>query len=217
MLFAPHYYWYHTMEEALEKTHPLLHSHALCRGQACWSSSSAWKDNPTMPSKETTSARGTSKTTIVLLAIPYIVLLFIVWKQNESLMDANLLTLSSSPGYDATIHLQQAGGPSRHLFQQEISVSSSASDGWDPSNPLGIPKGEAQNLPSIRVSKEESASKFRKQYGGEGDKPHLGGFTEFDTDGVSPNVWKHMITDFGVRSFLDVGCGRGYGIFVWFY
>lgn len=170
--------------------------------------------------KETNKFRtGTSTVTIVLLIIPYLVLFFVVWKQNENLMTASLLSLSSSPGYDPSIHLQQDGA-SRTLSQQQVSTISSASTdndiGWDPTNPLAIPKGEAQNLPSIRVAKEEdAAAKHRKQYGGEGDKPHLGGFTEFDTDGVSPNVWKHMITDYGVRSFLDVGCGRGYGIVLW--
>lgn len=27
--------------------------------------------------------------------------------------------------------------------------------------------------------------------------------------GISPNVWKNMIKEYGVRSLLDVGCGRG--------
>ena len=206
--------------------HVLCHSYhffvfARTKGDCClslWSPSFFFElleTISTMPPKETSknNARsGTSQVTIVLLVIPYLVLFFIVWKQNENLMTANLMSLSSSPGYDPTIHLQKSGA-TRYLSQEDSVANFSPNNGWDPSNPLAIPRGEAQNLPSIRVSKEESASKFRKHYGGEGDKPHLGGFTEFDTDGVSPNVWKHMITDYGVRSFLDVGCGRGYGIF----
>jgi SAM-dependent methyltransferase len=79
-------------------------------------------------------------------------------------------------------------------------------------NPLGILPGKAQNLPSIRVldsAKERKRNSRNSIYGGDGDKKHLGGFTEFDTAGVSPRVWKAMIQEFGVKSVLDVGCGRG--------
>lgn len=86
------------------------------------------------------------------------------------------------------------------------STSSSPYPGWDPANPLGIPQGQAPNLPSIRDS---TSNAKRANYGGQGDKPHLGGFTEFDIQGLSPHVWKHMIQDYGVHSVLDVGCGRG--------
>jgi hypothetical protein len=40
-------------------------------------------------------------------------------------------------------------------------------------------------------------------------KKHLGGFTVFDVNGVSPSVWKYMVESLGVHSLLDVGCGRG--------
>jgi 2-polyprenyl-3-methyl-5-hydroxy-6-metoxy-1,4-benzoquinol methylase len=40
-------------------------------------------------------------------------------------------------------------------------------------------------------------------------KKHLGGFTVFDVNGVSPSVWKYMVETLGVHSLLDVGCGRG--------
>ena len=46
-------------------------------------------------------------------------------------------------------------------------------------------------------------------YGGKGDKAHLGGFTSFDPSGVSPTLWSHMISYLGIRSLLDLGCGRG--------
>jgi Methyltransferase domain len=88
---------------------------------------------------------------------------------------------------------------------------------WDRNNPLGIPPGQAENLPSIRVAeKQESADSKRKIYGGKGDKKHLGGFTELDLNGVSPTLWKYMITNLGVHSFMDVGCGRGTST-SWFY
>jgi len=75
-------------------------------------------------------------------------------------------------------------------------------------NPLSIPPGQAQALPSIRVQ-DSQVDKTRSIYGGEGDKPHLGGFTDIDIHGVSPLAWTKMIKEYGVRSFLDVGCGRG--------
>jgi hypothetical protein len=83
------------------------------------------------------------------------------------------------------------------------------------SNPLAIPPGSPPNLPSIRVeatddnNTKENVDKHRKIYGGVGDKKHLGGFTELDLSGVSPNLWTKMMLTYGVRSFLDVGCGRG--------
>ncbi|KAL3826661.1 hypothetical protein ACHAXA_009102 [Cyclostephanos tholiformis] len=99
---------------------------------------------------------------------------------------------------------------------------------------LFIPRGKAVALPSIRISEDEEKDIDRSIYGGKGDKPHLGGFTEFDVSifcgelpeflvgattsdsafqnkplGVSPSLWKHMITHLGIKSLLDVGCGRG--------
>jgi len=82
-----------------------------------------------------------------------------------------------------------------------------SSGSWDPQiNPLSIPQGQAPNLPSIRL--EEDTVK-RKNYGGTGDKQHLGGFAKFDNGGISPAVFKRMIDTYGVKSFLDIGCGRG--------
>lgn len=89
---------------------------------------------------------------------------------------------------------------------------------WDPQNPLAIPYGEAVALPSIRVDENstESVDSQRKFYGGKGDKAHLGGFTELDTMGISPLAWKYMITNMGIHSVLDIGCGRGIST-AWFY
>lgn len=67
--------------------------------------------------------------------------------------------------------------------------------------------GPAVALPSVRI--DESQEVDRKFYGGRGDKPHLGGFTSFDPNGVSPSLWAHMVTKLGIKSVLDVGCGRG--------
>jgi len=102
----------------------------------------------------------------------------------------------------------------RHLLKNEPSSSSSL-PGWNPLDPLAIAAGKAQNLPSIRVQ-DTTVDVNRKFYGGNGDKPHLGGFTEMDLAGISPAVWKHMLTQYGVHSVLDVGCGRGIST-LWFY
>lgn len=78
-----------------------------------------------------------------------------------------------------------------------------------------LPKqGKAVALPSVRVAKEEFKSNSR--YGGVGDKPHLGGFTDLDHHGVSPKAWKWMVEYVGVQSIMDVGCGRGIST-SWFY
>lgn len=82
-------------------------------------------------------------------------------------------------------------------------------------NPLGVPPGSPPNLPSIR-DPAAAVDHVRRHYGGAGDQKHLGGFTQLDLDGVSPNLWRHMIEQYGVRSFLDIGCGRGTSS-RWFY
>lgn len=120
---------------------------------------------------------------------------------------ASLMYSTALSGYNAALVFQQP----------DVTVSSSSSrmtgannGAFDPlaQNPLGIPPGEAINLPSIRVE-EEAVDSERKIYGGNGDKKHLGGFTELDLAGISPAVWRKMLTEFGVHSVLDVGCGRG--------
>ncbi len=45
---------------------------------------------------------------------------------------------------------------------------------------MTIPRGRSVALPSITISEEEEKNIKRDQYGGKGDMPHLGGFTEFD-------------------------------------
>lgn len=70
-----------------------------------------------------------------------------------------------------------------------------------------IPLGEAVALPSIRSDAENATRDTR--YGGQGDKPHLGGFVEVDMHGISPATWNFMLETIGVKSVVDVGCGRG--------
>jgi SAM-dependent methyltransferase len=94
----------------------------------------------------------------------------------------------------------------------------SSSSGYQPSSsfrnlgeilgdPLRPQPGAAVALPSIRVT--DDAAEHRRIYGGKGDAKHLGGWTEIDIQGISPFLWKHMLTKFGIHSILDVGCGRG--------
>jgi len=110
----------------------------------------------------------------------------------KTILDSMLIM---SPG------LKQQDGPT-----QTTALLSS----YDPKiNPLAIPPGKAQNLPSVRIE-DNALLRKRKNYGGAGDKEHLGGFSELDPGGISPGLWKHMIEDYGVHSFLDIGCGRGF-------
>ena len=100
--------------------------------------------------------------------------------------------------------------------QTGVSRITLRTSGLDPTNPLGVPAGKAENLPSVRVTgSTEAVDDKRKIYGGAGDKKHLGGFVEMDLHGISPAAWKHMIESYGVHSVLDVGCGRGIST-LWF-
>ena len=83
-------------------------------------------------------------------------------------------------------------------------------------SPLGIPQGKAEALPSILVDKKMEQRTGLVQYGGEGDKVHLGGFTAYDGMGVSPAVWKYIVQEMGIKSLMDVGCGKGVST-LWFH
>jgi hypothetical protein len=78
-------------------------------------------------------------------------------------------------------------------------------------NPIAmvIPQGNAIARPATPLTEDENSKIDRKFYGGAGDKAHLGGFTQFDPQGVAPSLWKHMIKHLGIKSVLDVGCGKG--------
>ena len=68
---------------------------------------------------------------------------------------------------------------------------------------------EAFPLPSLRVQVNDNTTSLRGNYGGDGDGSHLGGFLELDCNSLSPNVWKLMMEKIGIKSVVDVGCGRG--------
>lgn len=87
-----------------------------------------------------------------------------------------------------------------------------SSNGMHAGNPLMPPAGIAIPLPSIRTEEKAGTRKtVRQEFGGEGDRPHLGGFLTNDVDmlGTSPALWKYMIHEIGIKSILDIGCGRG--------
>lgn len=93
------------------------------------------------------------------------------------------------------------------LLQSDGASSSGAYD-----YSLAIPQGTTPNLPSIRVDDskvETSRTTAHVVYGGKGDKVHLGGFTDIDLQGISPAVWKAMVQDYGIKTLIDLGCGRG--------
>merc|ERR1719203_1088675 len=46
-------------------------------------------------------------------------------------------------------------------------------------------------------------------YKGGADAEHLGGFTDLDTDGLSPRAWRYMLQNLTIKSVIDVGCGKG--------
>ena len=65
---------------------------------------------------------------------------------------------------------------------------------------------------------QDSSAVNKKQggYGSAGDKQHLGGFGEIDAGGISLGLFKHMISNLGIKSVMDIGCGRGFST-SWFY
>lgn len=112
-------------------------------------------------------------------------------------------TTTTSTSSSSGMPLSHGGEGSIHLVDN---------NNWNKLYPLAIPMGQAQNLPSIRIV-DPNLDKKRDMhgigYGGVGDGKHLGGFTELDMAGISPVVWSSMITQYGIKSFLDVGCGKG--------
>lgn len=85
-------------------------------------------------------------------------------------------------------------------------------------NDMRIHTTRAEALPSAQLSDEEAkeVNAKRQIYGGVNDKAHLGGFTDLDLDGVSPLTWKWMVETIGVKSIIDLGCGKGVSS-LWFH
>eukprot|EP00596_Hydrurales_sp_CCMP1899_P000890 CAMPEP_0119036722 /NCGR_PEP_ID=MMETSP1177-20130426/4628_1 /TAXON_ID=2985 /ORGANISM="Ochromonas sp, Strain CCMP1899" /LENGTH=300 /DNA_ID=CAMNT_0006996993 /DNA_START=253 /DNA_END=1155 /DNA_ORIENTATION=- len=66
-------------------------------------------------------------------------------------------------------------------------------------------------MPSVLLegATATDSNKVRGIYGGQNDGLHLGGFTNIDEMGISNNLWNFMMGPLGIKSFLDVGCGKG--------
>ena len=97
----------------------------------------------------------------------------------------------------------------QRVWDTGVALGRESSSGMDLNFILAPPMGKAVALPSIRVPVKETTAADPSIYGGVGDKPHLGGFTDLDHHGVSPSAWKWMVSYLGVHSLLDGGCGRG--------
>lgn len=74
---------------------------------------------------------------------------------------------------------------------------------------MNNPKSPAPKVPE-RAAVEESKSMRHGIYGGVGDLPHLGGFTERDNSTISYNLWRFLLSEVAVKSLVDVGCGKGH-------
>ena len=77
-----------------------------------------------------------------------------------------------------------------------------------PSDIFGL-SPPAQTSPEDHSTDELRTQRFDFG-GGQGDAKHLGGFGQFDKTSISPAVWQWMMETVGVKSVLDIGCGRGW-------
>lgn len=86
-------------------------------------------------------------------------------------------------------------------------------DATGTSSPLGVPAGQAVALHNTKTAnidpKLERKRKNENLGGNRDDAVHLGGFLKgIDIQGISPSVWKNMVTQYNIKSVLDLGCGR---------
>jgi len=86
-------------------------------------------------------------------------------------------------------------------------------DEWIPSvlHPITGRPASPHPLPGIALAASDAAAvrRTRKTYLGGGDASHLGGYTQLDTMGLSPAVWRYMMQNLTVKSLIDLGCGKG--------
>lgn len=78
----------------------------------------------------------------------------------------------------------------------------------DPLSPLSSQK-RIIDLKSLNNRAKTLNKIYGVNYGGQNDPAHLGGFTSRDNGTISENLWKFMLSQLAVKSFLDIGCGRG--------
>lgn len=168
-----------------------------------------------------------SPVTLVMLLLVVVALMFMAAKGAPSLSvkQEERSSNTATKDLDAAVARYFASMPDTSAAEKVVgtagnvpatSSAGSSSSGHQVWSPLGIPQGKAQNLPSILVEDGVNRNHGKVQYGGEGDKAHLGGFTTYDGQGVSPASWKYMIQDLGIKSMMDVGCGKGVST-LWFH
>jgi hypothetical protein len=158
-----------------------------------------------MPKTTTNQQMSVNSTTFI--AVSFIISLALIGFNISAGVNYSLRNTVSSPGFDTVSprRIQELENEVRKLKKLVRGSQISVSDVYG----VVIPNGPAIARPSARTTKEEESSINRKFYGGRGDKPHLGGFTAFDPNGISPSLWKEMVEWIGVKSLVDVGCGRG--------
>jgi hypothetical protein len=79
--------------------------------------------------------------------------------------------------------------------------------------------GRAIALPAlVSDTSEFDAIRTRRRITGVGDPVYLGGETDYDSASaaISPRVFELVRSRWGIRSVLDIGCGRGWSA-LWFY
>jgi Methyltransferase domain len=156
----------------------------------------------TTPPRANTTTGGASSSTTFL----YIVLvgIFLVWQAMRQMPGGINSTGGSLESFllDPSFMPASLGGGGRGGVG-----TGAAAAAWNTANPLDIPQGEAPSLPT----NSSSTTTFS---GGAADakksKPML------DWQSLSPSVWKHMISDYGIHSMIDVGCGQIGATSAWF-
>ncbi len=88
------------------------------------------------------------------------------------------------------------------------SSGSASQDNWRKNPPPNLPSLGSQGMTEEEVKKVEK-DRMNYGYGGGKEQQHLGGFTANDTMGQSPALWEWMLKGMNVKTFIDVGCGRG--------
>ncbi|GKY94812.1 hypothetical protein MPSEU_000446400 [Mayamaea pseudoterrestris] len=113
--------------------------------------------------------------------------------QHHLVYDDAYTNSSSSLPLTSSMSLQAAKETKRHNAPSDI---------FGPSPPAQA-AAESTVMDELRLKKFDFG-------GGQGDPKHLGGFGSFDKTSTSPEMWSWMIQSLGVKSVLDVGCGRGW-------
>ena len=116
--------------------------------------------------------------------------------------------------------------PSQQQQQQQTGGSNSIEEVQDSRilfNHATFPQGSATALPALPVDDPtmiQNVDTIRERQAsvtdGFGDPVHLGGYkATYDSSGLSPAVYRYLISNVGIKSIVDLGCGLGHTI-SWF-